>query len=52
VLRYREDVVEGDGTLGRLNRSIVLGSFTKKKEALREAEKHLRPFNHGAFHTR
>jgi len=49
VLRYREDVVEADGTLGRLHRSIVLGPFVKKKEALREAEKHLRPFNHGAF---
>jgi integrase len=49
VLRYREDIVKPDGTLGRLHRSIVLGPFTKKKEALREAERHLRPFNHGAF---
>ena len=38
-----------DRTLGRVHRSVVLGSFTKKKEALREAERHLRPLNHGAF---
>lgn len=49
VLRYREDILNLDGTLGRLHRSIVLGSFSKKKEALREAERRLRPFNHGAF---
>ncbi len=49
VLRFREDVVEADGTLGRRHRSIVLGPFLKKKEALREAEKHLHPFNQGAF---
>jgi Phage integrase, N-terminal SAM-like domain len=49
VLRYREDVVVADGTLGRIQRSIVLGPFVRKKEALREAEKHLRPFNTGDF---
>lgn len=49
VLRYREDIVKPDGTLGRLHRSIVLGALSKKKEALREAERRLRPFNAGAF---
>ena len=49
VLRHREDIVNPDGTLRRVHRSVVLGSFTKKKEALREAERHLRPLNHGAF---
>jgi hypothetical protein len=49
VLRFREDIVKPDGTLGRLHRSMVLGSFTKKKEALPEAEGRMRPHNLGAF---
>ena len=49
VLRYREDFIKPDGTLGRRQPSIVLGAFTLKKEALRAAEVYLRPFNSGAI---
>ncbi len=47
TLRYREDILNPDGTAGRVHRSVILGSFTTKKEALRAAESHLRPFNNG-----
>ena len=48
MLRYREDFIEPDGTVGRRQPSVVLGSFPLKKEALRAAEVFLRPFNAGA----
>ncbi len=48
MLRYREDYIKPDGTLGRRQPSVVLGSFPRKKEALRAADVLLRPFNSGA----
>ena len=48
MLRYREDYLNTDGTMGRRQPSIVLGAFPKKKEALRAADIFLRPFNSGA----
>lgn len=49
VLRYREDVITADEGLDRIHRSVVLGSFSKKKEAQRAAEGHLRQMNSGAL---
>jgi integrase len=48
VLRYREDYLKPDGTIGRRQPSLVLGLFAGKKEALRAADVFLRPFNSGA----
>lgn len=48
VLRYREDYLKPDGTIGRRQPSLVLGPFVRKKEALRAADVFLRPFNSGA----
>ena len=48
VLRYREDFIKPDGTLGRRQPSVVLGAFPAKKQALLAAEVFLRPFNSGA----
>ncbi|HEV2495225.1 MAG TPA: site-specific integrase [Terriglobia bacterium] len=48
VLRYREDYLKHDGTLGRRQPSVVLGAFPRKKEALRAADVFLRPLNSGA----
>jgi len=48
VLRYREDYLKPDGTIGRRQPSLVLGPFARKKEALRAADVFLRPFNSGA----
>ena len=48
VLRYREDYLNTDGTMGRRQPSIVLGLFPRKKEALLAADVFLRPFNSGA----
>ena len=48
MLRYREDYVKLDGTIGRRQPSVVLGPFAGKKEALRAADVFLRPFNSGA----
>ena len=48
VLRYREDYIKPYGTLGRRHPSVVLGAFPRKKDALRTAEIHMRPFNSGA----
>lgn len=48
VLRYREDYIKPDGTIGRRQPSVVLGSFLRKKEALRAADIVLRPLNSGA----
>jgi len=47
--RYREDVLDSDGTLRRIQRCVTLGEFPKKKDALRTAEALLRPLNSGAF---
>jgi len=47
--RYREDVLDSDGTLRRIQRGVTLGEFEKKKDALRAAEALLRPLNSGAF---
>ena len=47
--RYREDVLDSDGTLHRIQRCVTLGEFPKKKDALRTAEVLLRPLNSGAF---
>jgi len=49
VLHYREDYIKPDGTLGRRHPSVVLGAFPRKKDALRVAEIHMRPFNNGAL---
>jgi integrase len=49
VLRYREDYIKADGSLGRRQPSIRLGDFPRKKEALLAAEVVLRPFNSGAI---
>jgi integrase len=49
VLRYREDFLKPDGTLGRRQPSVILGAFPHKKEALLAADVFLRPFNSGAI---
>ncbi len=48
VLRYREDVFNPDGSLGRAHRSVVLGPFEGKKHAKRAADSYLLQFNSGA----
>jgi integrase len=48
VLRYREDVLNPDGSPGRLHRSVVLGSFRTRREAQRAADVELRTVNDGA----
>src|SRR5215472_15312961 len=48
VLRYRDDFIKPDGTLGRRQPSVVLGAFPGKKEAMRAADVLLRPLNSGA----
>ncbi len=47
VLRYRQDLLNSDGSLGKTHRSIVLGSLTSKKEARRAADAHLLQYNTG-----
>lgn len=47
--RYREDVLDSDGAVCRVQRCATLGEFPKKKDALRAAEALLRPLNSGAF---
>jgi len=49
VLRYREDFIKPDGSMGRRQPSIVLGAFPRKKDALRAADVFLRPLNNGAL---
>src|SRR5438046_555327 len=46
-LRYREDLIDSEGSPFRVQRSIVLGQFEGKKEARRASEAYLRPFNRG-----
>jgi len=48
VLRYREDVLTPEERTARILRSIVLGEFTNKKDARREADLRLMPFNSGS----
>ena len=47
VLRYREDVLNSDGTLSRAHRCVVLGLFESKKDARRAADSYLLQFNNG-----
>ena len=47
VLRYREDILNPDGSLGRAHRSIVLGPLDGKKAARRAAENYLGEINTG-----
>lgn len=47
VLRYREDILNPDGRIGRAQRSIVLGPLDGKKAAWRAAENHLGGINTG-----
>ena len=48
VLRYREDILNTDGTIGRIHRSLVLGALRSKREAQRAADACLRKINGGA----
>jgi integrase len=48
VLRYREDILNTDGTIGRIHRSLVLGALRSKREAQRAADACLRKINDGA----
>ena len=48
VLRYREGVRGPDGKIERIQRSVILGKFSGKREARNEAAKRLREFNSGA----
>lgn len=48
VLRYREDVLNPNGGLARIQRSIVLGEFESKKDAHRAADSRLLSLNSGA----
>jgi integrase len=47
VMRFREDVLNPDGSTGRVHRSLILGSLNGKKEAREEAERQLRKLNSG-----
>jgi integrase len=47
VLRFREDVVNPDGSSGRVHRSVVLGAISGKKEAQRQADSQLLKLNSG-----
>lgn len=47
VLRYREDVLNSEGTLTRTHRCVVLGEFESKKAARRTADSHMLQFNDG-----
>src|SRR5690348_13916974 len=47
VLRYREDVRNEDGSLGRVQQSVVLGDFNGKKEAKNQASAVLHDLNSG-----
>src|SRR5437867_11076967 len=47
VLRYREDMLNPDGSVRRAHRSIVLGPLETKKEARRMAGTYLAQFNDG-----
>jgi integrase len=45
ILRYREDVLNPDGSIRRKHRSLVLGPLQTKSEAHRAAEAYLQPLN-------
>jgi hypothetical protein len=45
VLRFREDMLNPDGTVGRIHRSLVLGALRTKGEAQRAADGCLRKIN-------
>jgi integrase len=45
VLRYREDIRNSDGSIGRRHRSVVIGYVVSKKEAKRQADMLLREIN-------
>ena len=47
VLRYREDILNTDSTIGRIHRSLVLGALRSKSEAQRAADACLRKINDG-----
>src|SRR5438445_9791727 len=49
VARWREDIKNPDGTLGRIRRAEVLGNVSElsKREALRIMESKLKPINEG-----
>lgn len=48
VLRYREDMIRSDGSIGRVERTrIILPATTPKKEARREAGRFLARLNSG-----
>ena len=50
VARWREDVLLESGQLGRLHRSVVLGTVAElptKRHALAKLEEQLRPVNQG-----
>ena len=49
VLRYREPIIQNDGTIAAVHRAVTLGSFAKKKDAQRTAEAHLRSLNCGSI---
>lgn len=48
VLRYREDVLNPDGTAGRVHRSIVLGALRTRREAEKAADTYTRKINDGS----
>jgi integrase len=48
VLRYREDVLNPDGSAGRVHRSVVLGSLRTRREAERAADTYTRKINDGS----
>jgi len=48
VLRYREDILNPDGTVGRIHRSVVLGVLRTKAEAQRAADACLLKINDGS----
>jgi len=49
VARWRENVICEDGTLGRVQRTVVIGAVSEltKREALNELKKRLGPMNEG-----
>ena len=48
VLRYREDILNPDGTVGRIHRSVVLGVLRTKGETQRAADACLLKINDGS----
>lgn len=54
IARWREDVICEDGTLGRVQRTVVIGAVSEfnKREALNELKKRLGPMNEGTHRAR